>query len=118
MVHREVPRGLLAGLFVLLVLVFTLSVPARADDDLGPRVGRVADVGGELFLAPQDAPDQWVAIGINYPVASGDNLWVGNDGRAEIDFGVGQFRLAANTSLHLSRLDDRQFRAVCRAGPA
>ena len=75
----------------------------------GPRVGRVADVGGELFLAPQDAPEQWVAIGINYPVANGDNLWVGNDGRAEVDFGIGQFRLAANTSLHLSRLDDANF---------
>ncbi len=82
---------------------------AFADDDLPGRVGRVADVGGELFLAPQDKPDQWVAIGLNYPVTSGDNLWVGKDGRAEIDFGAGQFRLAGDTNLHLSQLDDRQF---------
>ena len=106
---RAVPRGVVAGLFALLVLASVLPAPARADDDLPPRVGRVADVGGELFLAPQDAPEQWVAIGINYPVASGDNLWVGNDSRAEIDFGIGQFRLAANTSLYLSRLDDANF---------
>ncbi len=108
-VHREAPRGVLAGLFALLVLAFMLPAPARAEDELPPRVGRVADVGGELFLAPQDAPEQWVAIGVNYPVANGDNLWVGNDGRAEVDFGIGQFRLAANTSLHLSRLDDANF---------
>src|SRR4029453_1055990 len=65
--------------------------------------------GGELFLSPQDAPDQWIAIGINYPVTTGDNLWVGHDGRAEIDFGAGQVRLAGDTSLHVSRLDDRIF---------
>jgi len=86
-----------------------LPAVAFADDDLPGRVGRVADVGGELFLAPQDKPDQWVPIGLNYPVTSGDNLWVGNDGRAEIDFGAGQFRLAGDTNLHVSRLDDREF---------
>ncbi len=103
----------LADLLVLTACVFALVAPfageARADDDLPGRVGRVADVAGELFLAPQENPDQWVAVGINYPVTTGDNLWVGNDGRAEIDFGAGQFRLAGDTSLHLSRLDDRQF---------
>ncbi len=86
-----------------------MAAPARADDDLPGRVGRVAEQGGELFLSPQDAPDQWVAIGINYPVTTGDNLWVGKEGRAEIDFGAGQARLAGDTSLHVSRLDDRIF---------
>ena len=96
---------------VLLSWAAALALPAvaLAQDDLPGRVGRVADVGGELFLAPQDKPDQWVAIGPNYPVTSGDNLWVGNDGRAEVDFGAGQFRLAGDTNLHVSRLDDREF---------
>ena len=109
MLHRDSPRTVLAGLLVLIALSVLVPAPACAEDDLPPRVGRVAELSGELFLAPQDAPDQWVAIGLNYPVAMGDNLWVGNDGRAEIDFGVGQFRLAGDTSLHLSRLDDRNF---------
>src|SRR5690348_4334726 len=65
-------------------------------DDLPGRVGRVADVAGQLFLAPEDRPDAWEAIGLNYPITNGDNLWVGNDGRAEIDFGGGQFRLAGD----------------------
>ena len=69
----------------------------------------MADVAGELFLAPQEQPEQWSPIGINYPVTTGDNLWAGNDGRAEVDFGAGQFRLAGDTNLHVSRLDDRQF---------
>jgi hypothetical protein len=81
------------------------AVPGRPPG----RVGRVADVGGELYLAPQDKPDAWQPVGLNYPVANGDNLWVGNDGRAEIDIGGTQLRLAGDSNLHISRLDDRQF---------
>jgi len=109
LLRREIPRGFLAGILAFIALAVLVPAPAQADDELPPRVGRVAELGGELFLAPQDAPDQWVAIGLNYPVAAGDNLWVGNEGRAEIDFGVGQFRLAGDTSLHVSRLDDSNF---------
>ncbi len=47
-------------------------------------------------------------IGLNYPVAQGDNLWVDHAGRAEVDYGGGQFRLAGDTNLHVSRLDERQ----------
>ncbi len=81
---------------------------ARAQEDLPGRVGRIADLAGELFIAPPDRPDQWAAIGLNYPVTSGDNLWAGTDGRAEVDYGGGQFRLAGDTNLHVSQLDDRQ----------
>ena len=105
--RRAIPRPVFAGLLALCALTLLVPAPARADDDLPPRIGRVAEMGGELFLAPEDAADQWVAIGVNYPVATGDNLWVGNEGRAEIDFGSGQLRLAGDTSVHLSRLDDR-----------
>lgn len=94
-----------------------LSQPAPAED-LPGRVGRVADLAGELFLAPQDKPDQWQPVGINYPVAAGDNLWVGREGRAEIDFGAGQFRLAGDSNIHLSRLDDRQFAVFVAQGRA
>ena len=108
MLHRDIARVLLAA-FLILAAALAMVAPVRADDELPGRVGRVAEQGGELFLSPQDAPDQWVAIGINYPVTTGDNLWVGHEGRAEIDFGAGQARLAGDTSLHVSRLDDRTF---------
>ena len=104
---RLVAGFLLAGAF--LIVAWPATAQPAADEDLPGRVGRVAELAGELFLSPSDAPDQWAPIGLNYPVTGGDNLWVGNDGRAEVDFGAGQFRLAGNTNLHLSRLDDRQF---------
>ena len=103
-------RGIRAAIALVMALLLFWPVAARADDeDLPGRVGRVANVAGELHLAPQDQPDQWTAIGLNYPVAAGDNVWVGRNGRAEIDIGAGQFRLGGDTSLLLSRLDDRQF---------
>jgi hypothetical protein len=97
-----------SGLLAFVALL-ALSPLARADDELPGRVGRVAQFGGDVYIAPQDRPDQWSAIGLNYPVTSGDNLWVANDGHAEIDFGGGQLRLAGNTNLHVSRLDERNF---------
>lgn len=84
------------------------SAAARADDDLPGRVGRISDFGGDLFLSPEDRAGEWQPVGLNYPVTSGDNLWVGGEGRAEVDYGGGQFRLAGDTNLHVSRLDENQ----------
>ena len=78
------------------------------DDDLPGRVGRVAEFAGQILLSPQDRPDEWEPIGINYPITSGVNLWVSGDGRAEVDYGGGQFRLAGDTNVHVARLDDRE----------
>ena len=89
-------------------LLAVLSFAAVADDDLPGRVGRVADAAGGLFLSPEDQATQWTEIGINYPITSGDNLWASAGGRAEVDYGGGQFRLAGATNIHVSRLDDRQ----------
>jgi hypothetical protein len=100
-------RRLLVWLAALALAMVPFAARA-ADDDLPGRVGRIADFAGQLFLSAQDRPSEWEAIGINYPITSGDNLWVSSDGRAEIDYGGGQFRLAGDTSVHISRLDDRQ----------
>jgi hypothetical protein len=94
-------------MFAAVLVVGSASV-ARADDDLPGRVGRIADFAGQLYLSAQERPDDWTPIGVNYPVTSGDNLWVSSDGRAEVDYGGGQFRLAGDTNLNVARLDDRQ----------
>ncbi|HEY2967390.1 MAG TPA: DUF6600 domain-containing protein [Casimicrobiaceae bacterium] len=101
---------------VLIVTCGAGAVPARADDDLPTRVGRVSDFGGELYLAPQDRPTEWATVGVNYPVTSGDNLWVAPDGRAEIDFGSGQLRVAGDTNLQVSALDEHRFALYVASG--
>lgn len=93
-----------------LLSAFALCVmpaPARAQEDPPARVGRIADIGGEVFHAPEDRASDWATIGLNFPVTTGDNLWVAEDGRAEIDFGAGQIRLGGATNVHVSRIDDR-----------
>ena len=99
----------LGVLLAALCVIAGFAPSARAQDDLPGRVGRIADVGGQLYLSPDDQPSEWQPVGINYPVTSGDNLWVGaGDGRAEVDYGGGQFRLAGDTNLHVSRLDENK----------
>lgn len=95
-------------LATLVALLFALAPFAYADDDLPGRVGRVAEFAGQLYLSAQERPAEWSAIGINYPITSGDNLWVSSEGRAELDYGGGQLRLDGDTNLQVSRLDDRQ----------
>ena len=79
------------------------------DDDLPGRVGRVAEFAGQT-LACHRRTDRPIGspIGINFPITSGVNLWVSGDGRAEVDYGGGQFRLAGDTNVHVARLDDRE----------
>jgi hypothetical protein len=105
-------RGGLRALRALLVaaLVSLCASPslALADDDLPARVARVADFAGQLFVSPEERAGEWSEIGLNYPLTSGDNVFVSADGRAEIDYGGGQLRFAGDTNVHVSRLDDRQ----------
>jgi len=101
-------RASCAVALALFVSLLALPSVALADDDLPARVARVADFAGHVFLSPEDRAGEWSEIGVNYPLTSGDNVFVSADGRAEIDYGGGQLRLAGDTSVHVSRLDDRQ----------
>jgi len=100
----------LPSVAALAIVLITSAFPvhAQSDDELPTRVGRIAESSGDIFLAPEDRANEWIPVGLNYPVTSGDNLWVGGDGRAEVDYGGGQFRLGGDTNLNVSRLDERQ----------
>jgi hypothetical protein len=103
----------------LVAIALQAPAPLLADDeaaDLPSRVGRISETAGELFLATQDRANEWAPIGLNYPVTTGDNLWVSADGRAEIDFGAGQFRMAGGTNLQLSALDDNRLALFVASG--
>lgn len=81
------------------------ALPVIAQEDTLSRVGRLADVAGQVFYSPENDPGEWQAIGLNYPIAGGANLWVSTDGHAEVDFGGSQLRLAGDANVHLARLD-------------
>src|SRR4051812_46186886 len=67
-------RWMLAFVAVVLLAV-SLRVSAQEPDEASNRVGRVADVSGQLFLAPEDRATEWAPIELNYPIGNGDNLW-------------------------------------------
>ena len=101
------------------LFALALHVPALAQDettDLPSRVGRISEVSGELFLATPDRANEWAPIGLNYPVTTGDNLWLSANGRAEIDFGGGRFRMAGDTNLQITALEDRQLALFVASG--
>ena len=81
-------RAFLLALLLLSCGAFAQDQVAPDQDQAPSRVGRIADVGGQLFLAPEDRATEWAPIELNYPVTNGDNLWLSGEGRAEIDFGV------------------------------
>ncbi len=102
---------------VALCWALAMFAPAlRAADQPPAVVGRIASTQGSLFHAPGARGDQWTGIGLNYPVAGGDNLWVDGDGHAEVDYGAGQFRIAGDTNLHVSRLDEGQLALFLAGG--
>src|SRR5512143_342999 len=102
--------GRLIAFAMAIILPFAVAPFANAqpDEELPARVARIADFAGDIFLATEDRANEWTPVGLNYPVTSGDNLWVGGDGRAEVDYGGGQFRMGGDTNLNVSRLDDHQ----------
>ncbi len=105
--------------WMVLALACAVSLSAFAaggDGELPAVVGRIANVQGALFNAPDAGGGQWTAVGLNYPVTTGDNLWIDGDGHAEIDYGAAQIRIAGDTNLHVSRLDEGQLALFVAAG--
>ena len=90
-------------------LAFARSQAMRAGRRPAGRVGRVADFAGQLFAVDRRiarTTGRRSASTIRSPPAT--ICGSPSDGRAEIDYGGGQFRLAGDTNVHVARLDDRQ----------
>ncbi|MBZ5535666.1 MAG: FecR domain-containing protein [Acidobacteriia bacterium] len=77
----------------------------NGDQGYQGRVLRLSLVEGDVSL--QHGPnDQWLDATINAPLLVGDRLWVGDQGRAEIEFDDGSYvRLASNSVFEIQQLD-------------
>jgi hypothetical protein len=105
------------GSVVALLFVICASAFAQSEDPPS-RVGRLSEASGPVFIAPDDPGTDWEPASLNYPVTIGDNMWSGQDGRAEVDFGAGHVRLSSETNIHFAQLDDTQFSAYLASGRA
>ena len=100
-------------LFLLVAIGGTDVTRAQAPDAQAPDgnalpsvVGRISTVDGEIYRASTENAGNWDPITLNYPVTTGDNLWIAEGGRSEIDFGGGQVRAAGPTNVNVAQLDE------------
>lgn len=84
-------------------LVVLLTAVARAEDD-PPGVARVSVIEGPASYQLRES-DEWTGVAINAPLVTGDKLYSGEGGRAEIQLAPGIYaRLGAETQLDLVEL--------------
>jgi hypothetical protein len=81
---------------------------ARAQEpvvDPPGRVARLSLMDGEVSVAPAGT-EEWADGVLNRPITSGDRLWVGTDGRAELQIGTASVHLDRSTGFEFIELDD------------
>lgn len=92
---------------ILLTLTMTLALPAVAQSDPPARVGRLAHIEHQVDFRV-DRNEQAGPATLNWPVSSGAVLETGQRGRAEVWIGSTAYRLADDSQLEFSVIDDAQ----------
>ena len=69
------------------------------------RVARLSLMDGEVSVAPAGT-EEWADGVLTRPITSGDRLWVGTDGRAELQIGTASVHLDRSTGFEFIELDD------------
>ena len=93
-------------LIKVLIFLFAITAALLAQLDPSGRVGRLSYVNGPVSFQPAGVAD-WVDADLNRPLTTGDQVWVGDGGRAEIHVGSTAFRLDSNTAFEFLNLDDQ-----------
>jgi hypothetical protein len=81
-------------------------VTSTALADPPGRVARLSFTTGAVSFRPASV-DEWTTALINYPVTTGDHLWVDRGGKAEMQVGTTAVRVAPSSELSFLSLDDR-----------
>ncbi len=99
----------------LIVCAFALmcTVSAAFADPPG-RVARLADFSGDVQLANER--EDWRSISRNFAITAADNVYVSEDGRAELDLGAVQLWVAGGSNVYFERLDDQSIVARISQG--
>ncbi len=96
------------------VIVSFVALTAGWADPPG-RVARLSEFAGDVQIA-QGNNTGWQPISRNYPITAGDNIWVSEGGRAELDVGPVQVWLSGGANVYFDRFDDRTLNARLSSG--
>ena len=89
---------------ILAIGVSTAFLAAQTDPP--GRAARLNYINGPVSFQPAGVTD-WVDANINRPLTTGDHVWVGEGGQAEIHVGSTALRLNSNTAFEFLNLDDQ-----------
>lgn len=92
-----------------------LTGAGQAHADPAGRVGRIADVQGQVWLYDPNT-GEWTDAVVNRPLSTADRLATDPQARAEVRIGSTTLRLDAGTELEVSQLDDERMAFVLHAG--
>jgi len=90
---------------ILLALTLVATLPAMAQSDPPARVGRLAHIENQVDFRV-DRSDQGGPATLNWPISSGAALETGARGRAEVWIGSTAYRLADDSQIEFSVVDD------------
>ena len=97
------------GAFAVVALVAGLAgASVRAQDDPPARVGRAAEIAGNVRTLGADGG--WADVARNQPLSTGDRVTTDAAGRATLQFGSTVVRLGADSDLVVTQLDDQKIR--------
>src|SRR5260370_6090964 len=89
----------------MIVLMTASAAFLTAQIDPPSRVGRLNYVEGPVSFQPGGI-DEWVDANLNRPLTTGDNVWVGERGRAEIHVGSTALSLGSDSAFQFLNWDD------------
>jgi hypothetical protein len=93
----------------LVLAAITLAGAAvHAQEDPPARVGRVAEIAGNVRTL--DREGAWVDVARNQTLSTGDRVTTDKDGRATLQVGSTVLRLGPDTDVQLTQLDDQHVR--------
>lgn len=94
----------LATLAMLSIMPPAIAASLLQDNPPG-RIARLGYVSGSVSLQPA-GDTNWTLAELNWPLTTGDKLWIGQSGRAELQIGSTALRLDRETALGVVNLDD------------
>ena len=98
-------RAILAFSFTL-CLILLCTQPSFADDNPPARAARISYLKGKVSFQPA-RQDQWSEATLNFTVTTGDRLYTDKGARAEFEVGPYTVRLAEQTDLIVTNLNDQ-----------
>ena len=101
-------RRLASAAVIAVASLASAGARAQAQEDPPGRVGRVADVVGNVRTI--NAEGAWVDVARNEPFTTGDRITTDKAGRATLQIGSTVFRLGADSDVTLTQLDDQRMR--------